>query len=642
MPNALNDRMDAFLEEMGETPPNPLASRMDGFIAEMEAKPPKPAAAPKAGAGAVAAPTGAGPAAGAEPEPDDTKGFFESLGHGLARGTIETARAAIEATPRMATEQLETLAKTFPGVSGMAAGLQVLRDLGIEGIPDVHNITRTAIEKVYGVGFNKWTADKLREIKDAHPEWEPQKLASIEDLLSNPMALVEQIAATVPYMGGSIVAHALGGPGLAFQFAYAIEGQNAYEEAIRTGATPEQAEAQAQLVGGINGLIEMMQVRQVINFSKAGKRLFIDAALAAARKKLAAKGVLAVAGRVAKGAIGLAIGEGMEEVLQGTTEELAARGIQGREIPEGFFERRAIEGIIGGLAGLIFGAGGRAISTVAGRGAAAPPAAPEAEAAPARELVSEEDLAFSDATIRFAEREELELAQAQRRQAEQRGREAEAGEAERAAGEAELAAEQKFEEAAPYHALQRTAEASEAERVAQERQRQELEVRDALDELAPNWQADRDELMAVLPRLSETGYIEGYNVTPEGVARTQEPYAVSTQFTDPREAALITALYQRMREQLAGQAREELRGELAQEEAAGAQPSEAAVENTRRLVQAAYDKALRELHQDLEAENPILLVGRQEVGIPEPPSWPMMRFMERAAATQEAVAAAEA
>ncbi|HUX16108.1 MAG TPA: hypothetical protein VMW52_06515, partial [Phycisphaerae bacterium] len=47
-------------------------------------------------------------------------------------------------------------------------------------------------------------------------------------------------------------------------------------------------------------------------------------------------------------------------------------------------------------------------------------------------------------------------------------------------------------------------------------------------------------------------------------------------------------------------------------------------------------------HQDLEAENPILLVGRQEVGIPEPPSWPMMRFMERAAATQEAVAAAEA
>ncbi len=302
------------------------------------------------------------------PQPPGQKGYWEAIGHGLALGTTETTRAVVAAGPRIGKDALQAAAVAMPALDPYAIPRLAQKGLKLWGVP-TPDLPKAPYEYVTDladwIGSDRVITEKLTELKKAHPEWTPQKLESVGDILKNPTILVEQLAATAPYMAGAIGATLAGGPGLAFQFAYAVEGQNAYEEAIRTGATKEQAEAQAQIVGSINGLIEAFSASHVLSIAKAAKRPLIDMLIKKATKKAAQRGAL---GKLARGVLGLVAAEAVEEMSQGTTEELTALGIQGRNIQPGFINRRLIEGTIGASAGLLFGGMAKGVAKATGAG----------------------------------------------------------------------------------------------------------------------------------------------------------------------------------------------------------------------------------------------------------------------------------
>ena len=117
-----------------------------------------------------------------------------------------------------------------------------------------------------------------------------------------------------------------------FSVAYAVEGKNAYFDAIESGATQSQAEIEGMIVGSINAALELLQVEKVITFARLGagslKGVF-DAA-----KKKAIRKLIKIGTNLTKKAVKLSITEGIQEALQETTSTLAP-GITGRELPTG-------------------------------------------------------------------------------------------------------------------------------------------------------------------------------------------------------------------------------------------------------------------------------------------------------------------
>jgi len=73
-----------------------------------------------------------------------------------------------------------------------------------------------------------------------------------------------------PYVGATLGAAATGGIGPAAALTFAVEGQSAYDDAIATGATPEEAATEAYIVGGVNALIELSNVGKVLGRMKSG------------------------------------------------------------------------------------------------------------------------------------------------------------------------------------------------------------------------------------------------------------------------------------------------------------------------------------------------------------------------------------
>lgn len=65
---------------------------------------------------------------------------------------------------------------------------------------------------------------------------------------------------------GATVAAGFGAASVAFS----VEGQNAYDDAIRTGATEDEANRERLIIGSINAVIEAAQITKLMKFHKAG------------------------------------------------------------------------------------------------------------------------------------------------------------------------------------------------------------------------------------------------------------------------------------------------------------------------------------------------------------------------------------
>ncbi len=97
----------------------------------------------------------------------------------------------------------------------------------------------------------------------------------------------------VGYMGQALAGGIVVGPIGAAMVGFNIEGQQAYDDAVASGATELEAETERLIVGSINAAIEALQIGRLMKFQRAGKhsvKAFINQARNKAFKEMARTG----------------------------------------------------------------------------------------------------------------------------------------------------------------------------------------------------------------------------------------------------------------------------------------------------------------------------------------------------------------
>ncbi len=181
------------------------------------------------------------------------------------------------------------------------------------------------------------------------PEYAPGEKGGAKEFVA------QAVGEAFPYMAGATAATLLTGtPAGAFGVGFAVEGENAYQEAINSGATEEQANMERLIVGTLNGAIEQLQVGGLLKGGKKAAQPIIEAAKDKALKKIARAGAQATIEWVKT-----AISEGLEEALQEAVS-MTAPVLHGQELPspQEYLERAGKAGLGGMVAGGILGGAG--------------------------------------------------------------------------------------------------------------------------------------------------------------------------------------------------------------------------------------------------------------------------------------------
>lgn len=214
--------------------------------------------------------------------------------------------------------------------------LKVFADIGRESIFDVEGARNLA--------------DKARRASQSST-FAPGTDGGVKGFVAN------AVGEAMPFMASVVAATVTTGPVGGFGVAYAVEGTNSYFDAIERGATEDQAETEAIVVGSINAALEGLQVRRILKFANVG-RGSIKGIAAAARQKALGK-IGREAGKLGAEGVKTAITEGIQEALQETTSVLAP-ALSGDELPTfGQAGRRIGQAALGGaVAGPIIGGAG--------------------------------------------------------------------------------------------------------------------------------------------------------------------------------------------------------------------------------------------------------------------------------------------
>ncbi len=191
-------------------------------------------------------------------------------------------------------------------------------------------------------------------------ELDPENLPSPTDDAKTFVA--QALGGTIPFMTGTVAATLVAGPLAGAAIAFSVEGENAFRDAIATGATESEADKERVIVGGLNALIEMVQVRKILKSGQGVKTL-----VHSARNKVWQK-VAETGKRVGVQMLKDGLQEGLEEALQGTVSEVIPLWLRGQK-PQGnlvdFLIRRGLEFTGGALAGTLLAGAGGAVGGVA-------------------------------------------------------------------------------------------------------------------------------------------------------------------------------------------------------------------------------------------------------------------------------------
>jgi hypothetical protein len=247
-------------------------------------------------------------------EPREFVGFFSELGTALQRGAARTGAAGLQFVERLSTPGSIFEPGTF---SDLAEPLQ--------------DFAESAKVQPASIPKDAPTKDKVKAF------------------------VANAVGETIPFMGAATASVlATGTPLAAFGTSFAVEGEGARQDALREGASEEQADMEAFVVGTINGALEKLQIDEVLNFAGVGRgtvRSLIDAAKKKSLKKIAKEG-----GKLTLELAKTSVTEGVQEALQETTSVLAP-GITGRELPtlEEGVKRVGLAAAGGAVAGPILG-----------------------------------------------------------------------------------------------------------------------------------------------------------------------------------------------------------------------------------------------------------------------------------------------
>ncbi|MHC4605161.1 MAG: hypothetical protein ACYS6W_17735, partial [Planctomycetota bacterium] len=163
-----------------------------------------------------------------EPETQARGGFVENFGRGVVAGGLMVGRGAIGLH--------ETLTKVpYIGAWGEAHKQEELKETGRW----LENIRRTESKFTKtGTGGAAWAGHVIGQ--------------------------------AILYMGSALAGGYMAGPAGAAMVGFAVEGQEAYENAIRTGASEGQAQTERVVVGSINAALEALQISRLMKFQRAG------------------------------------------------------------------------------------------------------------------------------------------------------------------------------------------------------------------------------------------------------------------------------------------------------------------------------------------------------------------------------------
>lgn len=238
-------------------------------------------------------------------------------------------------------------------------------------------------------------AKTAQEAPELQPETDPEGLDMFAELIGSSVPYMATILASY----GAGAAAGGGAAGLAGASAstvgtaattggilasgatsFAINREESFRYAKETGATDDEANLEANIVGGVVSLLEVAQVGRVLKFSKTGGALY-KAIVMNARNK-AWSNVAKAGGKLSMSMVRTAVEEAIEESLQGTASEGIPALLRGLKIEggaEGFLKRRGTEAALGGIVGGMFGTLGALGTAAFSKGDVHIPGRPEVE-----------------------------------------------------------------------------------------------------------------------------------------------------------------------------------------------------------------------------------------------------------------------
>ncbi len=256
--------------------------------------------------------------------------------------------------------------------------------------------TSSVISGVSGVMADYITKDFLPEMHEQRKHF--RELGMSASLTPSEGGTAEYlgnlIGETLPYMA---TAMASGGIGLAVSgtalatlgagfIGFSVEGENAYQNALASGATEKEAQRERWIVGSLNAIIEAAQIGRLFKFAKVGKTSL--RALIAAMKGRAYKEAGKIGGKLFAKMIKHSFIEGLEEWMQENISQAAPGLLRGdySKKPDGspnwwaMFTRSGSAFLGGAVVGGILGTAGAAITAPGGQ-AQQEAVAPEVETA---------------------------------------------------------------------------------------------------------------------------------------------------------------------------------------------------------------------------------------------------------------------
>ena len=249
----------------------------------------------------------------------------------------------------------------------------------------IRSSSARVVSGIAGVMADYITKDFIPEASQAREHY--RELSERADLTPSEGGTAEYlgdlIGGTLPYMATAIATAGAGGVAVAGGVVgglstvaigrflggaftgYAVEGEDAYQNVLKSGGTVEEAELERKIVGSINALIEASQVSHVFKFAgAAGKtslKLLISAVRDRAYKTLAKEG-----GRFSIRLLALAFREGVEEWMQENVSQITPAILRG-DYPKktdgspdywAMFKRSGSAFLGGAIVGGILGVGG--------------------------------------------------------------------------------------------------------------------------------------------------------------------------------------------------------------------------------------------------------------------------------------------
>ena len=109
--------------------------------------------------------------------------------------------------------------------------------------------------------------DVRKNIQAEEKEWETDPQGKVQ-------WVANVVGQAVPYMGSALAGHAAVGVLGSMGIGFAVEGQEAYDEAIARGESEGTANWERGIVGGVNAMIEAFQMGSIMKFADKGKHTF--------------------------------------------------------------------------------------------------------------------------------------------------------------------------------------------------------------------------------------------------------------------------------------------------------------------------------------------------------------------------------